>query len=134
MRLITILLIILLHTISGPVEAFDAILGTVVSVDREKGEMIVHLKESPDSLQENSEQGEAFVSDLIVHFMPDRLCKGIKNGELVRLWGSFEYGSINTFKAAHIRRGGRRRCDPTGVRSRLGKCLGKGGGRGRRGR
>lgn len=140
MRRITILLIILLHSIGGPAEAFDTVLGTVVSVDREKGEMIVRLTRSPALLQKKSEQGQAFASDVTVHFTRDSLCKGIKNGELVRLWGSFESGSTNTFTAAHIRRGSRRsRDDPTGVRSRLGKFRGKGGGRqhgggGRKGR
>lgn len=127
---ITILLIILIHFLSVPAAASDAILGTVVSVDRENGEMTVRLSGASDSSDEISDQGDDFVPEIVtVSFTPDQLCENIKEGKLIRLWGNFESGSQNTFKATHIRSGNRRGgYDPTGVRTRLGKKRGTGGG------
>ena len=127
---ITVFLIILIHIIYVPAVASDAILGTVVSVDRENGEMTVRLSGSSDSSNEISAQEDNPVPEIItVSFASDQLCENINKGKLIRLWGNFESGSQNTFKATHIRSGNRRGgYDPTGVRTRLGKKTGSGGG------
>ena len=128
---IPILLIFLIHLFSVPAVAADAILGTVVSLDRENGEMTVRLSGSTDSSDEISGQGDNFVPEMVtVFFAPDQLCENIHEGKLLRLWGDFESESPNAFNATHIRSGNSRGgYDPTGVRTRLGKRDGMGGGR-----
>ena len=117
---ITILLIIMIHFLSAPAAASDAILGTIVSLDRENGQMTVRLSESSDEI---FGQGDNPVPEMVtVSFAPDQLCENMKEGKLLRLWGNFESDAPNSFKATHIRSGNRRGgYDPTGVRTRLGK-------------
>ncbi len=119
---------ILIPILSVPAAASDAILGTVVSLDRENGKMTVRLSGSTDSSDAISGQGDNLVPGVVtVYFVPDQLCENIKEGKLLRLWGNFEADSLNTFKATHIRSGNRRGgYDPTGVRTRLGKKRGMG--------
>ena len=137
---ITIFLILLIQIISIPAEASDVILGNVVSVDRENGEMTVRLSESSDSSKEISGQEDKLSPKIIkVYFTPDQFRENIREGKLIRLWGNFESDSQNTFKATHIGSGSQRDGnDPTGVRRRLGKKKGMGGrrhgGKGRTGK
>lgn len=126
---ITILLIMMIPFLSAPAAASDAILGTIVSLDRENGQMTVRLSESSDLSDEISGQGDNLVPEMVtVSIAPDQLCENMKEGKLVRLWGNFESDVQNLFKATHIRSGNRRGgYDPTGVRTRLGKREGMGG-------
>jgi hypothetical protein len=123
---ITILLIIMMHFLSAPAAASDAILGTIVSIDRENGQITVRLNESSDEI---SGQGDIIVPEIVtVSIAPDQLNENMKEGKLVRLWGNFESGTPNLFKATHIRSGNSRGGnDPTGVRTRLGRKEGMGG-------
>ncbi len=129
-------LIILIHLVTIPAAAADAILGTVVSLDREKGEMTVRLSDTFNSIDEPEVNTEPEI--VTVNFNADQLEKSIKVGRLVRLWGSFGSGAQNVFQATVIERSDRQnRFDPTGVRGRLGKRRGMGsghhGGKGRGG-
>ena len=102
--------------------AKNVLLGTVVSIDREKGEMIVRLNGSPSFFSDGSDQEEETVPETItVYFSPDRLPGDIRDGKMVRLWGNIESNIYFKFKATYIRNVSRRLGhDPTGVRSRIG--------------
>ncbi len=123
---ITVLLIMIIHCLSAPAIASDAILGIIVSLDRENGQMTVRLSRPFDSSDEIFGQGDNHVPEIVtVSIAPDQLCENMKEGKLVRLWGDFESDDPNLFKATHIRSGNRRGgYDPTGVRTRLGKRRG----------
>ncbi len=115
--------------LSAPAAASDAILGTIISLDRENGQMTVRLSASSDLSDEISGQGDILVPEMVtVSIAPDQLCENMKEGKLVRLWGNFESESPNLFNATHIRSGNSRSgYDPTGVRTRLGRKKGMGG-------
>lgn len=122
MRYITFFLIILVNIITVSAWAKNVLLGTVVSIDRGKGEMIVRLNDPRYFFSEGSRQEEETAPETItVYFLPDRLPENIKKGKLVRLWGSIEPNVYLKFKATYIRNVSRKvGYDPTGVRSRIG--------------
>ncbi|GBC61361.1 hypothetical protein DENIS_2321 [Desulfonema ishimotonii] len=126
MRHITVILtfLFLLGTASAGGSA-DAIQGTVVSLSREEGKMVVNLPE-----------GSGNFRNITVFFSPNQLPGCIREGEPVRLWGTFSENVPETFDASYIRGRGRGRGrDATGVRSRLGKgCRMRRGGHCGRGR
>ncbi|MGE0087700.1 MAG: hypothetical protein AB7S75_25090 [Desulfococcaceae bacterium] len=100
-------------------------MGTVESVNPDKGEMILKITDS----SENSGQ------KITVHFDAEDMpcCIGI--GKTVRVWGSYAEGNSANFQAVSVRgnsfQGNGH--DPTGVRSRLGRGRGQGrGGSGHR--
>ncbi len=105
-------------------EAMQALSGEVISLDSEKGEMVVRLKKKSWKFYQNRYlDGRFFPSRKIkVFFPPDRLPSRIKKGRSVRIWGEFDIRRPGIFNARHIR-GPRMRLghDPTGVRSRLGR-------------
>lgn len=124
MRYITFLLIILVNIIVSTAWAKDVLLGTVVSIDRGKGEMIVRINDSSYFFNDDSDQEEETTPETItVYFSPDRLPEDIRDGKLVRLWGSIEPDVYFKFKATYIRNASRGvGHDPTGVRSRIGRA------------
>lgn len=117
-------MIILVNIITVSAWAKNVLLGTVVSIDRGKGEMIVRLNDSTSFFSEGSGQEEETAPETItVYFSPDRLPEDIKKGKLVRLWGSIEPNVYLKFKATYIRNVSRKvGYDPTGVRSRIGRA------------
>ena len=89
--------------------------------------MTVRLSRASDEI--SGQGGDPLSPEVVkVYFTPDQLRDSIKEGKLLRLWGSFESESQDIFKATHIGSGNRRGGnDPTGVRGRLGKKRGMGG-------
>ena len=102
--------------------AEDAVLGTVESLDLDKGELILKITDSsPDAGQEKGQQ-------ITVHFDPENAPCCLSIGKTVRVWGSYAEGSSGIFQAVAVRGNSFQGRDPTGVRGRLGR--GKGHGRG----
>ncbi len=103
--------------------AEDAVLGTVESLDLDKGEIILKVTES--SSDTGQEKGQ-----ITVHFDPENAPCCLSIGKTVRVWGSYAKGSSVIFQAVAVRGNSSQGHghDPTGVRSRLGR--GKGQGRG----
>lgn len=116
-------MIILVNIITVSAWAKNVLLGTVVSINREKGEMIVRLNNPRYFFSDGSDQEEETAPETItVYFSPDRLSEDIRDGKLVRLWGSIESNVYFKFKATYIRNVSRGEGhDPTGVRSRIGR-------------
>lgn len=127
MRRILFFLIILIFLVIIPAAAADVILGTVVSLDRDTGKMTVRLSGGFNG--DNAPGDNAGTEIIAVKFTAGQLEKSIKEGQLIRLWGRFDSGAQNVFQATEIERSDRQnRFDPTGVRGRLGKRRGMGGG------
>jgi len=96
----------------------DAILATVLSIDVEQGEMYVDTN--------NSEK-------VRVTFIRDQVNSNIQPGSKIRIWGDYKSNqltrdAVKTFNAGYIR-DVRLNHDPTGVRSRLRKGMGRSRGR-----
>lgn len=86
--------------------------------------MIVRLNDSTSFFSEGSgQEKETALETITVYFSPDRLPEDIRDGKLVRLWGSIDSNTYFKFKAKYIRNVTRRvGHDPTGVRSRIGRA------------
>ena len=127
MRRILFFLIILIFLVTIPAAAADVVLGTVVSLDRDTGKMTVRLSGGFNA--DNAPEDNTGPEIINVKFTAGQLGKSIKEGQLIRLWGRFDSGAPNVFQATEIETSGRQnRLDPTGVRGRLGKRRGMGGG------
>ena len=112
MRINLVILIFFICLSSLPAMAADVIMGTVQSIDRDRGELALKVMDSSaDDLEE-----------VIVKADPEEL-SSISVGKVIRVWGNYESGMTGTFQAESIT--GRslhgRKHDPTGVRSRLGR-------------
>ncbi len=120
MRRFVVILNLVFHLSAVPAFAADVLLGTIRSVDREKGEMLVDVLDYDGDAEELPES-------VTIRVAPEHLAGPIPAGEVVRIWGNFVRGSSHMFDAATIR--GRsfhlRGRDPTGVRSRLGRGRGR---------
>ncbi len=129
MRTYFIFIMIFFNIAVKPVGAADMLLGTVASVDRETGEIVLQLDELPDKTAYPAQS-----KTITVKISPDHIPECVAIGKTVRVWGEYINGGGPVFQAEHIRGGGFGRgmnADPTGVRSRLGR--GRGGHNGGRG-
>ncbi len=124
MRTWLFILTSLLWLCAAAVRAEEAVLGTVETIDPEKGELTLKITDS------SAQQGQ----QITVLFDPENMpcCIGI--GKTVRVWGSYAQGT-GRFQAVTVTGASfhGHRHDPTGVRSRLGRGRGQGrGGSGHR--
>lgn len=137
--------LILIVFFTTPAKGDELILGTVRSVDRDKGEVLLDLPESPwESLGKDA--AEFGKNEPVTVRMPSAdLPSSLAPGSVVRVWGNFSAGDRRMFQAEAIRSrppgtshnlsppgGPPFKRDPTGVRGRLQKGRERmGGGRGR---
>ncbi len=105
----------------SPAMALDAIMGRLISIDHQAGTLLLKPlgKDEP----------------ITVHFSPEQLPEFIKEGTIVRVWGSYDGQMAESFQATSIQRSLQgAEHDPTGVRRRIGRGgMGRGGGHGGRG-
>jgi hypothetical protein len=110
----------------NPLLAGQVMLGRVLSIDKERAEVVV-------TLVGGEAQGEGMVNDqeIRVTYPPDGIPPRLKEGDLVRIWGDYSTSDPSRFDASHMGYG-HGRVDPTGVRSRIGRTrrMGRGGGNG----
>jgi len=101
------LLIIIFHFVAVPAMAMELLTGTVISVDREKGRLLLQHAKTKNLVT--------------VVIRPNRLPRFLEAGSKVKIWGDYNKRDPRTFKAKEIvqDRPGWPRKDPTGVRSRL---------------
>ncbi len=112
-------IIFLLLCLSIPVRCEELITGRVVSVNRDKGEVVVDIFHdgSGEGAKDPVRQVTIVVDDGIIPW-------GVREGRMVRVWlNSLE--DSGTISATRIRPGCG--CDRTGVRGRLRKAGGLGG-------
>jgi hypothetical protein len=123
---LVILICFLLNLAAASATATDVFLGTVKSVEPETGEVVLELEDLLDEATGNPKE-------ITIQIPPERMPEYVSAGRTVRVWGEYIGGTANAFKVLHIRGGSPRggMADPTGVRSRLWKGMGKGGTRGR---
>ncbi len=135
-RFLIIMVFIPLVTWQTSSHAMDAMLGTVISIDFEKGEMYVSTND---------------FEKILVLFTPDQIFSSILPGKKIRFWGEFQPGDLQAndlqaddlqaddlqaddlqkFNATYIRGSqSKHKHDSTGVRSRLNKGTRRGAGRG----
>jgi hypothetical protein len=119
----------------GPSRLFasDYILGQVVSVDRQKGEFVLRVKQ-PVALEKDKNSSENRDDDMVQEqdkstlitvqlsdtdgrqpFLPG----AVRPGEFVRIWGSFIDTERHEFQAVDVRGTRNWSTDRSGVRSRL---------------
>ncbi len=125
MRRIPVILIIFFYLACIPCFAMEALLVSIVSVDRVNGKMTVQVSgwSGSDNKDGSSEQ-------ITVLFSPEQLPASVKTGSTMRLWGNYLHGETREFQAQTIRGHHEHGNDPTGVRSRLGKRRHRGMNRG----
>jgi len=133
MRTYLVILILIFSSYASAVQAADVILGTVNSINHEKGEMVINVIDilAHDLELENGQNQET----IVVKFDPkDSEFLNISSGRLIRVWGNYINDSSKIFKSQSMSQRGfnGRKNDPTGVRSRLGR--GKASGRGMHGK
>ncbi len=112
-------IVFLLLCLTLPVRCEELITGRVVSVNRDKGEVVVDISNDGNGEVSNDsvQQVTIVVDDGIIPW-------GVREGRMVRVWlNSFEDGG--TISAIRIRPGCG--CDRTGVRGRLRKAGSMGG-------
>ncbi len=116
-RVLSVIIFLLCLTI--PVRSEELITGRVVSVNRDRGEVVLDISHdnSGESPEGGKRQVRIVVDDGIIPW-------GVREGRMVRVWlNSFE--DRGTISASQIRPGCG--CDRTGVRGRLRKAGGLGG-------
>jgi hypothetical protein len=129
----TILYFLILAAVNGAIftaSAEELFLGRVLSVDPERGQLLVALIESENDTDTHGEKS------IEVSIPKDRLPKRLLPGSIIRIWGGLnrETGSLN---ATSLQASGQSSYgkDATGVRRRIGKSRsqfgGPGGGKGR---
>jgi|GEM_PF-6224805 len=112
---------------AGHAASAELIWGTVVSLDREKGEMHLRMKGASAKSAFHERKAER----VRVRFFPEELPGDIRPGAAVNVWGRCLKTDPPVFGATTVKRQQRGYGDPTGVRSRLGHGgNGHGGGRG----
>lgn len=110
---LTLIGVSLLAPLAWGMEAF---LGEVVSVNPDKGILVVR----PDPTE----------PPVTVQYDPKTAPGSLAPGSLIRIWGEAVSGADGKFAARHIRDASSCGNDPTGVRSRLHRGQGHGMGRG----
>jgi hypothetical protein len=122
---LVILICFLLNLAAVSATATEVFFGTVKSVEAETGEVVLELDDQFDEHTGNPKEITMQISGSMPEYMSP--------GRTVRIWGEYIGGNTNAFKVVHIRGAGGRggMSDPTGVRSRLWKGMGKGGSRGK---
>jgi len=107
----------------------EPLLVRVLSLDQASGKISARMLEGSREGVENKE-----TTEIIVKMTSDTFPKGLRSGDIIRVWGGFS-GNSQIFLASDMSSavtGGKK--DPTGVRRRLGKGRGmsgtKGSGRG----
>lgn len=107
-------------TVAG---AQEVLLGTVVSVDRDKGTFVLQLEDSTEDapLLVTIESGTAKEAPV--------LPSCVETGEFVRVWGQYAGESTGLFRANVVRGPGMSHQDRSGVRSRLTRGQGNQSGR-----
>lgn len=101
------LLIIIFHMASVPLVAAGPLKGTVASVKRESGRLILRQVETQ--------------KDIEVLIRPDLIPASMESGVQVTVWGEYIQRDPDVFQARRItiEQSKERGKDPTGVRSRL---------------
>jgi len=103
----------------------DALLGEVISIDRENRQMVVAIDKNGNSSKNAAASDTKQVS---VHYGSQSLPAFVRPGAMVRLWGEYTANDPVVFNSESICRGARgRENDPTGVRSRLKQGCGRRG-------
>ncbi len=114
-----IIFAILMALLPFSVLADELLMGEVISVDRDKSEVVLHVKEKPDS--RIKEESDAHVK---IKIEDGKIPGGVRQGRTVKIWAKPSGAVRKTFSADHITPGGW--CDMTGVRGRLRKVGGRG--------
>ncbi|MDY6854775.1 MAG: hypothetical protein SWO11_08720 [Thermodesulfobacteriota bacterium] len=123
MRTLVSILILLLFVLITKIEAIDALLGKVLSIDHKGGKMVVNIEDKTishevSSLKDNTDA----MKGTTVYFTPGTLPKYVKEGSIIRLWGDYIGDGSENFRAQYIYHAyDNLGYDPTGVRSRLRK-------------
>ena len=94
----------------------EPLLVRVLSLDEASGKLSGRMLDGPSEGVGNKE-----TQDIIVRMTSGPLPKGIRPGDVIRIWGGFS-GKSQNFLAGRLSsaiKGGKK--DPTGVRRRLGK-------------
>ncbi len=113
--LVTLLLIFIVNAY-----AMEVISGKVVSLDSENGEMVIEIAAKTAKSSNENESSEK-PSKVKILFKPEKLPPCVKIDIEIRVWGDFKTDTEpGSFEARHIKRAWGK--DPTGVRSRIGKC------------
>lgn len=117
-----------------PVTAMEALLGRISSVNPDKGEILLDIK---NFQKENGVENKR-KNTIKITFKKKDLPEEIYKGALIKVWGDFHNGESSGFFAAKkiVPVGEIGRHDPTGVRHRLrrGRQMGGKGFGGRHGR
>lgn len=92
----------------------EALTVRVISLDPDQGAMIVEPVGTSDYPQK-----------ITVHYAPAQAPQRLLPQDVIRIQGYLSPGDSNQFTASHIGYG-KNSTDPTGVRSRIGKCRGQG--------
>ncbi|MFH2219760.1 MAG: hypothetical protein ABII68_08875 [Pseudomonadota bacterium] len=107
MRQSLALFILLAHFVTVPATAADLLQGTVVSIDRKGGRLILRQADTQKNV------------DVVI--LPDLVPGFLKAGDRITAWGQYIQRDPDVFQARKITRDRSREPgnDPTGVRSRL---------------
>jgi hypothetical protein len=126
-----LVILILILTCLFPISLFaeDVLLGTVLSVEKAKGEIVLDLPDNPWGDEGPESKGRS----VLVHMAPENIPDNLETGIVIRVWGNYMNGPPRIFQADTVR--GRwmkpgmpkpppgAMVDPTGVRSRLGRDM-----------
>lgn len=127
MRLYLVILIACLGLFTEISLAEEVLLGTVRSVARDAGEIRLEVAGKGGFFSFGGSTEE-----IVVHAEPSMIPEDLQQGQVIRVWGDFV--EDKTFDARFVKGRCMGRCDhgdPTGVRSRLGRGRGWGGGHGK---
>ena len=122
MRIYIVFLIVMTHIFVCQAFSSEVILGTVDTIDDDKGELQLKIMDSSIAKLEDKKV-------IRVKIMGRNPGLNLKTGDVVRVWGYHDDQSLGVFKAHSItgQACNRPNRDPTGVRSRLGRRSGMGG-------
>ncbi len=112
----------ILFLITGSANGMDVLLGTVISVEQESGKVVLEILQGFN--ESDSEKASDKPKEITIMIEPERIPPCVAAGKIVRIWGDYIKEDKSQFKAVHISGGGfyNQKGDPTGVRSRIGKC------------
>ena len=128
---------------ASPVRSQEFLAGQVVAVDRERGEFVLQVSETPGEEEEGTaadrdgrglgateplpEKGAMVTVSMVSDAARQDLPGCLQPGKRVRVWGRYVEGQEASFVAEAVRGGGPMRGeDRSGVRSRLHRCRGEG--------
>ena len=134
MRNLSKLIMILLLSAASPGMTADFIQGRVIAIDRDKGVLQLHLSGKNPGINQRRccapKDPDISTAPFIIRIAPDRLPRCVRKGGHIFVWGVYlqnRNADNFDFQAETIRSGCfQRYCDPTGVRTRLGKCVSPG--------